>query len=85
MNVRVTIDRLVLDGIAVRPSQRPALRAAVEGELARLLAEGGVGPQWRGGGAVPQVAGGAVTVPAEEDPALLGQRIAAAVYGGIGT
>jgi hypothetical protein len=85
MNVRVTIDRLVLDGIAVRPSQRPALREAAEAELARLLAEGGVGGQWRQGGAVPQVAAGAVAVPAGDDPALLGRRIAAAVYGGIGT
>jgi hypothetical protein len=84
VNVRVSIERLVLDGVAVRPSQRPALREAVETELARLLAEGGVGEQWRRGGAVPQVTGGAVAVPAGEDPALLGRRIAAAVYGGIG-
>jgi len=84
MNVRVSIDRLVLDGITVWAAQRPALREAVETELARLLAAGGVGEQWRQGGAVPHVAGGAVTVPAGEDPALLGRRIAEAVYGGIG-
>jgi hypothetical protein len=83
MNVRVRIERLVLDGVAVPPGGRAALRAAVEGELARLLAEGGLGGRWSQGGAVPRLPGGAIAVPAGLDPALLGRRIAGAVYGGL--
>jgi hypothetical protein len=83
MNLRVRIERLVLDGVAVPPSGRAALCAAVEAELGRLLAEGGLGGRWSQGGAVPRLAGGAVAVPAGPDPALLGRRIAGAVYGGL--
>jgi hypothetical protein len=42
-NIQIYIDRLILDGISVPHSQRPLLQAAVEAELGRLLAEGGIG------------------------------------------
>ena len=58
MNVKLHIDRLVLDGIDLETAQRPVLQAAVEAELGRLLAEGGVGESWAAGGAVPASAGG---------------------------
>jgi hypothetical protein len=54
--VRVHIDRLVLDGIDVRPERAAALRALVEGELARALSAGG-GEHWTRDVAVRRVHG----------------------------
>jgi hypothetical protein len=84
MNTQVYIERLVLDGIDVPHRQQPLLQAAVETELARLLAAGGVAPDLREGGALPRVQGGTIQLAEERDPAHLGKQIARAVYGGIG-
>ncbi len=84
MNTQVYIERLVLDGIDVPHRQRPLLQAAVEAELARLLAAGGVASGLREGGALPRLQGGAIQLAEGRDPARLGQQIARAVYGGIG-
>lgn len=84
MNVDVRIERLVLDGVALPPAQRPALRAAVEAELARLLAAGGLSPALRAGGTVPRAPGGAIELVRDAHPAQLGRQIARAVYGGLG-
>jgi hypothetical protein len=84
MNVNLHIERLVLDGIDVEPAHRPALQAAVEAELGRLLAQGGVGASLAGGGAVPSVRAGGLQMGGEGNPRKLGRQIARAVYGGIG-
>ena len=39
MRIELHVDRLVLDGVGVGEHQIPALRAALIGELTRLLAE----------------------------------------------
>lgn len=80
--IRVHIERLVLEGLPVERSQGPLVQAAVEAELSRLLAQGGLGPQLAAGGAVP-------SVPAEGirfeggSPAQMGRQIARSVYGGM--
>lgn len=84
MNTVVHIERLILDGIEVPYAQRPQLQAAVEAELARLLAEGGVAASLRAGGAVPSRRGGSIHLADGKDPAHLGSQIARAVHGGIG-
>ena len=84
MNTNVHIERLVLDGIDVPYHQQPLLQAAVEAELARLLAAGGVAPGLRAGGALSHVPGGTIDLAEDRGPAHLGQQIAQAVYGGIG-
>lgn len=84
MNINVHIKRLVLDGISVSPGQRPHLQAAVEAELARLLAADGLAHSLLAGGAVPHVPAGAIQLTRESDPTHLGQQIARAVYRGIG-
>jgi hypothetical protein len=80
MNLRVDIGRLVFDGIDVPIAERPALRAAVEAELGRLLIAAPA-PALAAGGAVPGVRGGDVHLggPAPE----LGGRIAHAVHEGL--
>ena len=84
MNVNIHIERLVLDGVDVPYAQRPALQAAVEAELARLIAAGGVAPGLASGGAYARVPGGSIELTNGGDPTVLGGQIAQAVYGGIG-
>ncbi|MFL6196539.1 MAG: hypothetical protein ACJ75H_20325 [Thermoanaerobaculia bacterium] len=84
MKVNLHIDRLVLEGIDLDHAQRPLLQAAVETELGRLLAQGGVGADFAGGGAVPSVRAEGFEIGADGGPARLGTQIAQSVYGGIG-
>jgi hypothetical protein len=83
VNIKVSIERLLLDGVPVSSAQGPLLGAAVETELARLLAAGGLEMSLRSGGALASVPGGVVQLAANE-PAQLGRQIAQAIYGGIG-
>lgn len=80
MTIRVVIDHLILDGLPIQSDQGPAVRRAVEAELARLLAAGGVGLT---GEAVDRVRGGDVQVGRNGNPADLGRQIAGAVYRGV--
>ena len=84
MNVHVHIERLILDGISIAPGQRGLLHAAVEAELARLLAAGGLSPELLAGGATPSVPADGIRLTRGSSPAQLGSHIARAVYGGIG-
>jgi hypothetical protein len=45
MRTRVRIDRVILDGVPIAPAQASRVRAALEAELGRLLADRG----WPGG------------------------------------
>jgi len=84
VKIRLKIERLILDGLPVAHAQGPLVRAAVETELTRLLAAGGVSRELRAGSAVPGVRGGDIRVDQASRPAGLGKQIAGAVYGGIG-
>lgn len=83
MNVRLRIDRLVLDGIAVPEIDRPQLREAVERELARLIGEGGVSTSFETGTAWPAVDGGDLRIQQGVSARDLGVEIAGALYGGL--
>jgi hypothetical protein len=78
VNVRVHIERLVLDGLPVGRAQAGAVRAAVEAELARLLGERGLGEV--SGGAVDRLPGGVMQVGEGARPAEVGGRIAEALH-----
>jgi hypothetical protein len=82
MKVHIHIDRLVLDGLDVPHASRAGLRAAVEQELTRLVAGGGLASELAGGVALPSVRAPQIT--AAGSPAQLGTSIAGAVYGGVG-
>jgi hypothetical protein len=84
MNVRLHIERLVLEGMDVSPSERPLLQAALETELGRLLATGGVSSDLQGGIAVPSVRAGGIEMQQAGGAERLGQQIAHAVYQGVG-
>ena len=84
MNVRLHIGRVVLDGIDVAAGDRRRLKAAIESELARLVAERGLSAELARGGNVPSVGAPQIGLPANPRPTQLGTAIAGAVFGGVG-
>lgn len=87
MNVRLHIERLVLEGVPMPPEQRPHLQAAVEAELARLLSAGvvtgGINAKLSTGESLYSVSAGQIQLASDSGPAEIGRQIAGAVYGGI--
>ena len=84
MNVSVHIERLILDGVHVPHRHRPQLQAALEAELARLIAADGLAVDMHMGGVLPRVSGGEMHLESDEHPDRLGVRMARAIYKGIG-
>lgn len=84
MNIELHIERLVLEGLEVEPRHRSHLQAALEGELARLLATAGLRSELLTGGAMRSLRAGEVHLANQMQAAQLGNHIAQAVYGGIG-
>lgn len=84
MNIRLHIDRLILDGLLVNSVQSPQVKAAVEAELTRLLTADGLGNEISRGGAVPRVSANAFHLSQQDSPTRVGRQIAQSVYGGIG-
>ena len=82
MSIRVYIERVILEGIPVDHTR--GLRKAMERELTRLFSEGGLRNELRGGGALPQLRAGAITLDGGRHPQRLGTQLAGAVYRGIG-
>ncbi|BAZ11859.1 hypothetical protein NIES4071_36850 [Calothrix sp. NIES-4071] len=84
MNINLQIERLILDGVCIPHAQRPLLQAAVEMELRRLLAVGGLAPSLVIGGAVPRVDGGSMQITDTNNYTQIGEQIAQTVYRGMG-
>ncbi|HEY0602269.1 MAG TPA: hypothetical protein VGD58_05115 [Herpetosiphonaceae bacterium] len=83
--VQIQIGELVLHGLDhVRSAgARYDLGAAVEHELARLLAEQGIPPGLSQAGIVARLSGGSFEVASGSPPDTLGAQIAEAVYRGL--
>ena len=84
MKINLQIERLILDGLDLAPHERPLLRAAVESELARLLAAEGLNRELMAGGAFPSLSAASVQTANDNGPERTGHQIAQAVYKGIG-
>lgn len=84
MNINLHIERLVLEGVNIEPQQRPLLRQALQTELTRLLATGGLSRDFAGGLAVPRISTPGISLATDIHPVQLGRQIARSVYGGIG-
>ena len=85
MNVRLHIERLIVDDLPLRGSQRALVQGAVEQELARLIEVHGVGPDTMAGGVRASVPQTVMQMAEGASPVQLGRQIAQAVYQGIGT
>jgi hypothetical protein len=83
MNVRLHIERLVLDGVDGN-GQPQLLQAAIEAELVRLLTGGGLAAALGAGGAMPRIALPSIELAQGEPAGAVGARIAGAVYAGVG-
>jgi hypothetical protein len=84
VNVNLHIERLILDGLPVSSLQSAAVRSALERELARVLAQGGLPGQWGAGGAVPRLPVQQFTLAPGERPEAIGRHIARSLHRGIG-
>src|SRR6476659_7393949 len=84
VSIELHIERLVLDGLQVAPRDRAQLQAALEAELARLLAADGLRSELLSGGAMRSLGAGEIHVPNNMSPLHLGNRNAQAVHGGVG-
>jgi len=82
MNINVSIERFVLDGLPMSRSQGVLVQEAVETELARLLAEKGL--SHLSAGAVPHLSANSIEVTRDSNPAQLGHQIARTLMEGIG-
>ena len=83
MNVNLHIERLVLDGLELERGHEPALRAALEAELTRLIADGGAA-RLASAENVPRVSAPDIETAGDGDTARLGRQIARSVYDGFG-
>ena len=83
MTIELRIDRLVLEGLPLSAAQGALVQRAVEQELARLLAEGGLAESWHGG-ALPLVQAAGITLAPGGSPAEMGAQIARSIYSGLG-
>lgn len=90
MNVEVRIERLVLDGLPLRPGERAALAGALGDELRLLVETRGVPAELMSGGAVPRLTAPlAAAAPGTDTPggtgSPLGRAIARSVFTSLGT
>jgi hypothetical protein len=83
MALTIHIERLILEGFPPDALDAGQVQMAIQLELARLLAEGGLGAEIAAGGAFATRLAPPIAGPAQQ-PQALGAQIAGAVYGGLG-
>lgn len=83
MNITVTIERLIIDGIALPYHQRSKVKDAFEHELACLLASGGLAANLWTGAMHHRLDAGTIQFQSTDEPGALGEKIAQAVYRGM--
>jgi hypothetical protein len=80
--IQVHIEELVLHGFSA--ADAPGIGAAVERELARLFAQGGVPASLSGGAARDTIDAGTFEGSPERPASDMGAKVAQSVYGGLG-
>jgi hypothetical protein len=83
VNINLTIERLILDGLNIEPSHGALVKTAVEAELSRLLTQAGLAPGLRSGGVFPRVRAHSIQVSPGDKPTQVGRHIARAIYKGV--
>ena len=84
MNIKLHIERLVLDGLQLERGQGPHIQAAIEAELTRLLTEQGLAGAFQNGVRLPSLPAAPLQLNHGSTPAQLGTQIAHSVYTGLG-
>ncbi len=80
MNINIDVEKLILEGVPISPSQARLLQASVAAELERLLANEGLPDNLLSGGVVP---GGAIQRKPGTNLTQMGQQIAQEIYRGM--
>jgi hypothetical protein len=78
MNINFHIERLVLDGLPVSDPDSSIVRAAIETELARVVAEQGL--SGLSSGAVPCLSGSPIELAHDAKPEPVGHQIGRALF-----
>lgn len=78
-DVSVRIERLILDGFNLTPQEQTVFRAALEAELTKRFTRGGFEPALTG--AMSSLPAQSIHLSQTHSPALLGERVGAAVFG----
>lgn len=83
MNIRLHIERVVLDGLDLNRAEAERVQGGLEAELTRLLSEGKLASYLLSGGSYPslKVSRSANVI---DTPEGIGRQVAQKVYGGIG-
>jgi hypothetical protein len=76
--IELNVEELILHGLD--PSDSAGIREAIERELERLFALGGVPPSVKGSGNTAHLDSASVEVPAESRADAIGRRVAQSVY-----
>jgi hypothetical protein len=80
-SVQLHIERLILEGLPASRAQGPAIGAAMEAELTRLLSVDGLAAS--ASSAEPHLPAGHIHLIPDGGPRSIGQQIGAAVYHGL--
>jgi hypothetical protein len=83
LNIELEIDELILHGVA--RTHGADVGEAIRGELARLLGQRGIPRSLARGATAPEIHGGSIHIRHSASPRSVGQQLAAAVYGSLGT
>jgi hypothetical protein len=83
MKINLHIERLVLDGLPFESGDRAKLQAAIQTELARLLADQPHLAAWGSGGAASSLRSNDIRFSPQNSPAQLGGQIAGSIFGGL--
>ena len=84
MNIKLRIERLVLEGLPLEGRGAEILRTSAEAELSRLLKQGGVDTWLRTGGAYPDLRVRPIQLDGS-GPSQIGKELARTLYGELGT
>jgi hypothetical protein len=84
MRIRLHVDRMSIEGLALNTAHGAQLQAAIEVELSRLLVTGGIHGELANGGSFDRLDGGRIQTSSGAAPRDLGAQIARAMYGCIG-
>lgn len=84
MKIHLHIDRLLLEELPIDRQAAPRVQAAVEQALAQLVQDQGL-PAGLTSAALAKWQGGVLQVATGQSPEDLGQGIAQAIYGGLGS
>lgn len=84
MKINLHIDRVILEGVNLKPGQQHLVQAGLEAEFSRLLKDRRLASGFTRNLAVPRVTASDIRLSGDNNPSQLGEQIAQSVYGGIG-